>query len=545
MKKVSTSTATKTARAKSTSALKRYENFRVKQVRLPRGGKTYKVEFHKKDLLQLVRTIVREDVMYHDCPRVDVNMLFTYLPRLERLTANVAVSELVTFISTTKKKDLQRLKNLSAAGSISFELCQNLFEQGLEIEIHGDAIQGGRVVEVEHVDGFFGSFLRISYDYIASDGNKLVEHKTSVNLPSWKGLRSIDSLPVRPLSHATRHMLTQRGKLYQRVACGANYMNYTGHMDVKNYWRWESLRADGRIMADIGTYCQFNEDISPDSNYGMVSVPEDKLWMTDSHVYGFSFATKKWGRFAVDRITDIEFRSDAFDQLVLDADKKNLIRALVTHSNTGFSDVISGKGGGCIFLLHGEPGVGKTLTAEAIAELLQRPLYSVSVGQLGVSPSELESELRRILDVAQIWNAVMLIDEADIFLEKRGNDINRSAMTSVFLRLAEYHQGVLFLTTNRVKTFDPAFYSRVSIALKYEGLTRESRHKIWSNLLVAAGIRNINIDLVSAIEINGRQIKNTIRLAQGLARQDGTPVTHQHIMQVVEISKQFLADIGE
>jgi len=36
-----------------------------------------------------------------------------------------------------------------------------------------------------------------------------------------------------------------------------------------------------------------------------------------------------------------------------------------------------------IFLLHGPPGVGKTLTAEATAETLKKPLYTVNVGELG------------------------------------------------------------------------------------------------------------------------------------------------------------------
>jgi len=88
--------------------------------------------------------------------------------------------------------------------------------------------------------------------------------------------------------------------------------------------------------------------------------------------------------------------------------------------------------------LHGPPGTGKTLTAEAIAELLKRPLYSVSVGELGTTVEKLEEKLREILEVAHLWNAVILLDEADIFLEKRSdNDIHRNAMVGIFLRLLE------------------------------------------------------------------------------------------------------------
>jgi hypothetical protein len=48
---------------------------------------------------------------------------------------------------------------------------------------------------------------------------------------------------------------------------------------------------------------------------------------------------------------------------------------------------------------------------------------------------------------------VLLIDEADVFLEKRTlTDVHRNALVSVFLRLLEYYEGILFLTTNRVAT---------------------------------------------------------------------------------------------
>ncbi|PKK67210.1 P-loop containing nucleoside triphosphate hydrolase protein, partial [Rhizophagus irregularis] len=197
---------------------------------------------------------------------------------------------------------------------------------------------------------------------------------------------------------------------------------------------------------------------------------EDELFMCAPSLYGFSFTAKKWGEVNIDYLNEISFDDDAFDQLVMDPIKKDLISSLVMSKHKGV-DLISGKGGGCIFLLHGPPGVGKTLTAEAISEYLHRPLYNVSVGELGTSVVELESKLSEILEVASIWNAVILIDEADIFLERRSeNNIYRNALVSVFLRLLEYHQGILFLTTNRVKCFDAAFQSRVSISLKYNDL---------------------------------------------------------------------------
>jgi len=70
-------------------------------------------------------------------------------------------------------------------------------------------------------------------------------------------------------------------------------------------------------------------------------------------VLGFSFTAKKWGELTVETLSPVIFDETAFDTLVLPTEKKALIRALVENCGDTFSDIISGKGGGCIFLLHG------------------------------------------------------------------------------------------------------------------------------------------------------------------------------------------------
>jgi hypothetical protein len=86
------------------------------------------------------------------------------------------------------------------------------------------------------------------------------------------------------------------------------------------------------------------------------------------------------------------------------------------------------------------------------------------VFELGINAKELETNLIEILDIASQWWAVLLLDEAAIYMEKRSSkgDPKRTAMTAIFLRLLEYYHGVLFLTTNRVASFDDAFCSHTS-----------------------------------------------------------------------------------
>ncbi|EGZ77523.1 hypothetical protein NEUTE2DRAFT_162309 [Neurospora tetrasperma FGSC 2509] len=146
------------------------------------------------------------------------------------------------------------------------------------------------------------------------------------------------------------------------------------------------------------------------------------------------------------------------------------------------TDFVRNKGLGRIFLLHGSPGVGKTCTAECISELARRPLLALTSGDLStsMSSSSVERRLSYFLELGERFGALVLLDEADVYLERRRTrDLKRNGLVSVFLRALEYFRGVLFLTTNRVAAFDDAFTSRIHVALYYPQLGEEERRKIW------------------------------------------------------------------
>ncbi|KAJ5320623.1 hypothetical protein PENANT_c033G02621 [Penicillium antarcticum] len=284
---------------------------------------------------------------------------------------------------------------------------------------------------------------------------------------------------------------------------------------------------------------------------------EEELLVASPVVLGFAFSEKLWLEFTISGISDIEWDKEAFGSLVLPTNQKSIVKALVEshtfHAAENIDDVIQGKGKGLVAVLHGPPGTGKTLTAEGIAELLRRPLYMVSAGELGTDSRTLEAELNKILDIAHSWGAVLLLDEADVFLEKRTiHDIHRNALVSIFLRLLEYFQGILFLTTNRVETFDDAFQSRIHVALRYGDLTSKAKRSIWKMFLERVrAIEGVHIasfseedyDMLSRHTLNGRQIKNSVRTAQALAVNESSPLSMEHIKRVLEVAETFDQDL--
>ena len=284
---------------------------------------------------------------------------------------------------------------------------------------------------------------------------------------------------------------------------------------------------------------------------------EEELLIASPVVLGFAFSEKLWLELTVSGISDVVFNEDAFDSLVLPEGQKSIVKALVSshafHPSKSIDDIISGKGRGLCCVLHGPPGTGKTLTAEGIADLLKCPLYMVSAGDLGTDPRNLEKELQNILDIAHSWGAILLLDEADVFLEKRSiHDIHRNALVSIFLRLLEYFQGILFLTTNRVETFDEAFVSRIHLSLRYEELSTKARLRVWKLFLekvrstegveIAKITESDYMDLARR-DVNGRQIKNLVRAAQALAVYEEKPLSMAHIKRVIDVAESFERDL--
>ncbi|KAJ5999284.1 hypothetical protein N7451_007094 [Penicillium sp. IBT 35674x] len=202
-----------------------------------------------------------------------------------------------------------------------------------------------------------------------------------------------------------------------------------------------------------------------------------------------------------------------------------------------------GKGKGLIILLHGEPGVGKTSTAECVADHTKRPLFPVTCGDIGDNAEFVEKNLERNFQLAHKWGCVLLLDEADVFLKRRNDtDLPRNAIVSVFLRTLEYYSGILFLTTNRVGQIDRAFKSRIHVSLYYPKLDKKTSIQIWKNnigrIRKEFKAQNPDFDIrekeiiqfakehfkdikdKKLLNWNGRQIRNAFQTAVALAAFD-------------------------
>ncbi|MET0387774.1 MAG: AAA family ATPase [Polyangiales bacterium] len=229
----------------------------------------------------------------------------------------------------------------------------------------------------------------------------------------------------------------------------------------------------------------------------------------------------------VEDITPYTYQPDLKQKLVLPEEQTDLIDILTAEMDVLMDDIVAGKSGGTTVLCAGPPGVGKTLTAEVYSELIRRPLYRVHSGQLGLNVGAMEVALKNALVRAQRWGAVMLIDEADVYIKRRDDDMTMNAVVGVFLRVLEYFNGLLFLTTNRVEDIDEAIVSRCIAMIRYTPPDASARLRIWQvmlgqfDLTVEAGLPERLVTLFPTA--TGRDIKGLAKLVAKYCRHKQAP----------------------
>ncbi|EQL37999.1 hypothetical protein BDFG_01016 [Blastomyces dermatitidis ATCC 26199] len=480
-----------------------------------------------RDIFQGLKAVSLES----DKPTMDKELLFTCLPKMKSYISSEwpAASEtglkhlalLIDCIESTYTESSQRLEALCAQQMITYDLLKFLFKPE---EIICAACPGtgkpraliydfGKEKETRQGIKYF----ELSCRYIDFDGRVFEEVQDELSIFKFHGAIPISKLSASPLQyHPQKDTIERYLRRFQEVNPGyPKLQNRVSCIDLFN--GTASDRFEERVKCT-------------DKRPGELS--ENDLLVCTPTVLGFSLGDKFWGEFAIDNISEIEWLPAPFDRLVLPHDRKEIIKAIADTSS-------------------GPPGVGKTGTAESLAETHKRPLYSVSAGQLSSDAAHLDRQLGEILRTASHWKALLLLDEADVFLTQRSTEhIERNRLVATFLHKLEYYDGVMFLTTNQPTGLDSAIRNRVHLTFHYSDLNNDARREVFAQYLtnntkLQVNINEQELDSLALVKLNGResQIKNHLSIACTLAANEGR-LKFAHIQRALMVNGHVVPKLG-
>jgi len=125
-------------------------------------------------------------------------------------------------------------------------------------------------------------------------------------------------------------------------------------------------------------------------------------------------------------------------------------------------------------------------------------------------------------------------------------------ISAVLLRILEYYEGILILTTNRISQFDVAVQSRVNLGIKYKDLTADQKGTIFNHFINQ--LKDENVESKSSLkawfrkeettdlfeQLNGRQLRNVLFSAASLATKEGDGILRvDHIKKLAEATEDF------
>ena len=299
-----------------------------------------------------------------------------------------------------------------------------------------------------------------------------------------------------------------------------------------------------RIIDGVTAKC-INDEESLDRRFETTADPE--FWRDADIATGFEkiplhcyihMFHLEWHRniwVHVQNLTQYRYQPELRDKLILPAHHRDLIDILTADMSVLMEDIVKGKSGGTTILCKGAPGLGKTLTAEVYSEVVGKPLYRVHSGQLGITAASVEANLSEILQRAVRWDAILLLDEADVYIRCRDNNLEHNAIVAEFLRTLEYFNGLLFMTTNRINDVDDAILSRCIATIQYEVPPKEDALRLWKTLALQfnADLSDELIDALSNIyaKCSGRDIKELLKLTSKFCKSKQIPLSEDAFRQ--------------
>lgn len=330
-------------------------------------------------------------------------VLFHYRPELEAAAEKLAqgseaanhLSLLLNFINEEFKETIEESDNLCEQGLMSYSHLWTIFKPGCTIYAPVFGQSRAFTLTSYAYDCGVNPGLNLQIEFVDFDGENLGMKSMARKIPPFSGTARINDLSAFPIEwhqdpNTVKASLIARGRRWEQHA-GMHFCCYSGVALEYTPCGLSRYNTDGRVVIDAKTYHRLNAnqaftvvpfksdsekllkrlkintddcddednveilDLVPKERLELDPLTDELLLLANSTVRGFSFAEKRWFDFFIDKLSPPGWNPDCFDQLVLPAAQKDVVRALVsTHSQSslGFDDIVKGKGKGLILVFQ-------------------------------------------------------------------------------------------------------------------------------------------------------------------------------------------------
>jgi ATPase family associated with various cellular activities (AAA) len=292
------------------------------------------------------------------------------------------------------------------------------------------------------------------------------------------------------LTERNEGLLTLLGKSCDSVAKIPGTANRTKHMQM-GFRGLVPVNTSGRYLFHPETteeHFAMYSNLGSDCTLEIKDIKGYQTWWLSRIVTAWHLQTRTGVLIAGDWLFSTVYDRTAINNLFLKPETKTNIASLcyVTKQGTAYKDPFRHQASN-LALLQGVPGTGKTSSIMKISDHFETPLIHVSIADCDYG--DLSYYLDKILQLAQVFGAFVLVDEADALIYERSvEDMSRTQIVTKVLKTFESFSGLVFLTSNvDPDKVDPAIRSRLTLQVQFPNPSFEQIKTVWKK-----NLENIN-----------------------------------------------------
>lgn len=480
----------------------------------------------------------------------------------------IHLGKLLEVVEAESRQTVKQLDESLSNNQVSFDLLEYYYEEGKHYIYNSGLLQNALDVErpiilvvlksARFLDD--GQALLVELEHVEWDGVRFEKRTMTLDLFAFQGTRTLSSLFLQPATDEALAKVTERGRLYLSYSkvCCAEYYDDT---PMRSVFGGNPKPRTRRVMIDPVGFHRALQGYNPRLRAPLPDNAEEHIACLPYWIGGYDLEVNQWRTFNIWDLKPVKYDQEAWGKLIMDEDTKDLIRALVDNTGCSVGGLRPAQfNKGQTVLLKGPPGTGRMTTVHAVCSLLKRPLLTITITahDFLYDFMNLMSDIALRVSFAATWNAVIVVKDADRFLESK--DRGHKDCINALLRRFELDDCISFWVSS---TCDEELLMQFSTVVDFPELDAAARRRLWlghfglndpaaimwnsdRTLINSSFVDQKELDhslilrdieKLSRHQLDGRTIDNIARSARALATSNGEHLSIHHVKVVMKAQR--------